>query len=612
MSVEINLFTNAITNYVRIYYTSDAMTLQLISSVLVKLFTFIDEKMRIININNIIDEQLININFTWFFYLWYYLLIIMIIYYIYKYSVLQYLFNRVKGYKTTIEIDREITINEDGTIYFEIDVSNSDKAKQYIYKFMLMHPEFFDTNVDQILFNMGDSYNTIFENKVYFNDQIHNAYGFIDSRNIEIQELELESEPNKAQNDIIVKSNNSMKLCINKDPSDRNSYIDQVMSYVNYQEKYGDTIKLDYIKILPNAYITHTFYDESVVNWQSDIKILKNEFFSPHKNYLFSIMEQKAEGKRKTTWNNLMLEGPPGTGKSSFIFRVALLLRLNILSVDLSMYIDRKKELYSMFHGGDFGLPIDGSAKKSSHNCIIVLEEFDTAINKIIEIENIHRFKKTIMDHYFIEKEMEINKKIRKLEKDIEEIDNSGPSTKTHEEVMEEKDDDIMLYYMKNNMGMEDETKMNIEKIQNKEKKKIKKEKPSYESEIGKMNNEMGKMISYLNEESRGDVLRFADLLELFQGPVPIKDRMIIATTNNYEEIKETLPALFRPGRLTTLRFDYIDWNSFKELVFYYFEKQVEIEEFEIKIPTSQLVELAIKHSINNNIDEFYDEILSQ
>lgn len=35
---------------------------------------------------------------------------------------------------------------------------------------------------------------------------------------------------------------------------------------------------------------------------------------------------------------------------SSYVYRIAMMLKLNILSVDISMYLNKKKELYSMFH----------------------------------------------------------------------------------------------------------------------------------------------------------------------------------------------------------------------------------------------------------------------
>jgi hypothetical protein len=125
-----------------------------------------------------------------------------------------------------------------------------------------------------------------------------------------------------------------------------------------------------------------------------------------------------------------------------------------------------------------------------------------------------------------------------------------------------------------------------------------------HDMEIGTINTEIAYIIKEINDENKSDVLRLSDLLELFQGPVPIKDRMIIATTNNYQNIKDTLPALFRAGRLTPLRFDNLDWQSFCELCQYYF-KALPTEEFDITMCTSGIIELVEKYPNPEDFEEF-------
>ncbi len=100
-------------------------------------------------------------------------------------------------------------------------------------------------------------------------------------------------------------------------------------------------------------------------------------------------------------------------------------------------------------------------------------------------------------------------------------------------------------------------------------------------------------------------------MLELFQGPVPIKNRIIIATTNNFEKIRTALPALFRAGRMTPVHFDYLDWNSLNELCMYYFQTILTIEPRPITIPTSQIIELAIKYVLTKkSFAEFQCELV--
>jgi SpoVK/Ycf46/Vps4 family AAA+-type ATPase len=104
----------------------------------------------------------------------------------------------------------------------------------------------------------------------------------------------------------------------------------------------------------------------------------------------------------------------------------------------------------------------------------------------------------------------------------------------------------------------------------------------------------------------KDDDLKLRDLLEIFQGPVPFEQMIIIATTNRYDEIKEMCPELFRPGRLTPVHFDYINRETLQELSQYYFGRKIEsyLPDM-LNIPTSLIVELAFE-ALNNADSHVY------
>jgi hypothetical protein len=113
-----------------------------------------------------------------------------------------------------------------------------------------------------------------------------------------------------------------------------------------------------------------------------------------------------------------------------------------------------------------------------------------------------------------------------------------------------------------------------------------------------------------MDNDNRSQIIRLADLLELFQGPVPIA-RQIIATTNHFNKIKASLPALFRAGRLTDIEFKYLNWATLNKLTMYYLKNEMTLPEFQITIATSQIVELAIKYKLTNKpFSEFENELL--
>jgi hypothetical protein len=221
--------------------------------------------------------------------------------------------------------------------------------------------------------------------------------------------------------------------------------------------------------------------------------------------------------------------------------------------VDLSLYLDKKRELYNLFYGQTFQLPNDERQANLPDNCIIVLEEFDNTIRKLLDLERIHELKQNLITADFK------NKQETMLNEGLVESDN--PS------------------------------------------------RPKEKISVNKISHEIDQAIHSNTIAVKNDTLRIFDLLELFQGVVSPPNRLIIATTNHYEEIHASLPSLFRPGRLSQLEFRYLSWPLLNELSMYYFNKQMTINELKITIPTSQVIELALKYKLNDDHIGFQDEL---
>lgn len=97
------------------------------------------------------------------------------------------------------------------------------------------------------------------------------------------------------------------------------------------------------------------------------------------------------------------------------------------------------------------------------------------------------------------------------------------------------------------------------------------------------------------------------DYLNVFQGPVPIDGRIIIATTNNYEKIKKICPELFRPGRLTPVYFGYPTRKIIEEITQYYFDKEIDIQIPDVlEISTSQIIEICMDAQHNDDPYKYY------
>lgn len=285
------------------------------------------------------------------------------------------------------------------------------------------------------------------------------------------------------------------------------------------------------------------------------------------------------------------------THNSSFVNRTAMTLKLSISSVDLSLFLNKKRELYALLHGQDFNLPNSESKQPALTNCIIALEEFDTAIERILDIENIFKYKDILKRNYLDMKNAEIRKTVSSyVETNNETVicDNTvlKPVKPLTEDISEEEmmgrlmlEDGIDV---KNNTVMEDARDEMMKKR-------------SHDNQMSSINIELNNIITSMDEDNKSNILRLADLKELLQPAVPIKDRIIIATTNHYDRIKNCMPALFRSGRMSSIEFGYLDWSTLNKLTNYYFKMDMVVQPFKICIPTSEIIELAVRIKLNND-----------
>jgi hypothetical protein len=432
---------------------------------------------------------------------------------------------------------------------FVVDISNITKSIDVVHRFIGLHPEFFQTDICYKLVLIGDNPEPyrVYSDPLYFVDQVHGVEGYI--------ETVFQSTKDHKN---VVTYDYTMRLHIKKNVESKHCYITQLEQYVARQTKMGNVVTLYYYKVMPRGLIINCYYNEPVDQWKTDTKYLTDSYFCEHRDFLFSIMQSRMNGNlsESTGWNNLILHGLPGTGKSSLVYRVATLMKRSIVSVDLSLYLDKKRELYNLFYGQSFQLPSDEKKVTIADDAVIVLEEFDNTIRKLLSLEKIHMLKQDLIDTDFKKKQAML------LQKDMVDADiDSGP-TRSKEKIS-----------------------------------------------VSKVSHELDQAIHSNTIAIQNDTLRIHDLLELFQGCVTPSQRVIIATTNHYAEIKQSLPALFRPGRLTGLEFKYLSWGLLNDLSQYYFQQPMTIDPRTVTIPTSQIIELALKHRIDNDHDGFQTEL---
>ena len=125
------------------------------------------------------------------------------------------------------------------------------------------------------------------------------------------------------------------------------------------------------------------------------------------------------------------------------------------------------------------------------------------------------------------------------------------------------------------------------------------------------LESEETEIVNKVDQDNNDFSLR--DLLEIFQGAIPMEGMILLASTNKYDEIKALCPELFRPGRLTPVYFGYIDKETLQDISKYYFGRKITsfIIPERIQIPTSQIIDLAFEslYSTKQSFNYFCEKL---
>jgi hypothetical protein len=446
-------------------------------------------------------------------------------------------------------------INYFPEFYDEVKKNNNGN-----HKILSIDLPFSNGNIFKLYNHLGELKKPIDNYKVYFNDTNFNVKGYYvwsseetilnKINNNKLRDEDVEN--NKIKLDypcltIYIQKNSNMTV---------NKYFENIKEKIN---KILETfIELNHHKVLLSGdmsvkYDSLCLYKGGKKSIEELEELYIKPFFHKKKKQLWKLIKEihydpdKFIKLGQPPRIGLLLYGPPGTGKSSFCYRIAMSLNRSIISIDLRI-IKSKREIYRIFRR-----PRCHSVeeKETCDNVIFVFDEFDIAIKELYAKK--HRANKfreqwlhNIMTIYGSDKNV------------INEKQESSIKTKNDNE--------------NNNDNKNKNNKNNID------------------------------IYGFDPDE-----LTLEDLLELFQGPVPLNGSIIIATSNNYEEMNEICPALFRPGRLTPIYFGYADNNMIKDMCKFYYDKEFEIKEdiSKFKITPSYLMHIACESKITIDTDPY-------
>jgi DNA polymerase III delta prime subunit len=327
--------------------------------------------------------------------------------------------------------------------------------------------------------------------------------------------------------------------------------------------------------VLEKIYMKTIFHDKVDTLWER----IKDIQFHPERLWDMGIPPRM----------NILLHGPPGTGKSSFAYRVAMATGRHIFNVKISNYT--KKELMTVFQK-----PIIGKLCYKPNQVIFVLDEFDLDLETVLFNSNCQK--------------QQIGKMLSFVEKFLSDLDSNNFIT-TPEKKSGKKGKKVKpkVYDSSSDEESDEPSVKSDEDSETNPEKNIQ----SCMSNIKTFMDSIREAYDSINKENT-EVIRIEDLLTIFQGSVPIEGCIIMAMTNKYEEISQKCPQLFRAGRLTPIYFGNFNMKILNDVSKHYFGKGIDYEcseETELPVPPSYVMEIVAASSIKETgkYDYFVNEL---
>jgi hypothetical protein len=338
---------------------------------------------------------------------------------------------------------------------------------------------------------------------------------------------------------------------------DMNEYVTNVLAFINQvgghltlynMEKLrnGDNINMMYdgvsepIDVLEKRHMKTLFHEQTDALWS----MIKTINYYPEKYHELG----------QSPHINLLLHGPPGTGKSTFAYRVAMATKRHIINIKISKY--NRVELMKVFTNPQINMN-----SYRPKDIVYVLDEFDGEIDRLMLIQSGKKHQLGIVGDV-VKKAMDS----WSLDKGVEQV--CVPTVPSDERKIEK--------------SPAPQRNVKVDQLQR------------HVKEMDDMVEGITRVYDRVND-MKDDVIDIRDLLTVFQGAVPVEGAIIIAMTNKYEYLREVCPQLFRTGRLTPVYFGNFNRAMLEKVSVHYFGKDIPNLTTEVDLQPSVVIDIVLK-----------------
>jgi hypothetical protein len=370
-------------------------------------------------------------------------------------------------------------------------------------------------------------------------------------------------------------------------------YWKHVDTAVRNERERANVIDLRYARVASFETVRYSMYageNHSYAKLEAD---LVDSFFQQQRHLIWGLIKAVDRtpevffGRGQIPRFSCVLYGPPGSGKSTFAYRIARALKRHLVAIDL-LGVTSYTQLEQILRRPVADTRSDDGSPK---DVVFFFDEIDIALLQMLDAEDAEAAR---LERSKARASVRA-KRLREGPSTPPPVASSAPTPSpgapvqvTHADVAQQQQQQqiataqlsLLVADLSHSLRVQNQTNPDIAAKTSKSgaRSLVTDDAPSGSDSDAQPSRRAkpSKVRSSPSKESKkAPSVRCEQLLELIQGPVPLEGAILVATTNKFEEMNARFPRLFRPGRFEPVYFGYVDDVVLCDMVVHFFPREV-------------------------------------